>query len=132
MGPMNVEKRVRAWALIQATDTNQKKVVNKIRQLDKKEKKLVVIRVDLVVGGDANIVASLDAAESNYEDTMTKIRAITEITNVSFLKVTHHNPELPHNASGYVTEYEAKHPKSEKKNVKVGRQDNSPGFNPWG
>ena len=76
----------------------------------------------------------IDAALDNdkYEQTKTAIRAIKEITNVRFLKVTKHNPELPHNASGYVKKYEAKHPNSEKKDVKVGRQDNSPGFNPWG
>ena len=132
MGTNNEEKRARTWVLIQATD--QEKVVNKVRQLDKRLKELVVIRVDLVDGGDPNIVASIDVALDNdkYEQTKTAIRAIKEITNVRFLKVTKHNPELPHNASGYVTKYEAKHPNSEKKDVKVGRQDNSPGFNPWG
>ena len=105
MGTNNEEKRARTWVLIQATD--QEKVVNKVRQLDKRLKELVVIRVDLVDGGDPNIVASIDAALDNdkYEQTKTAIRAIKEITNVRFLKVTKHNPVLPHNASGYVKKW---------------------------
>ena len=129
MGTINAEKRARTWVLIHATDPDM--VVPQVSGLDHGNE-LVMIRVDVVDGGPANIVASFDAAETYYEEAISDIRAINGIINVWFLRVTRHNPELPHNASGYITEYEAQHPESEKIDIKVGRQDNSPGFNPWG
>lgn len=127
MEPINVDVRSRAWALIEATDP--KTVTDNVLELDDGDE-LVVIRADVVDGSPTNVVAVIDAALDYYDQVVADIHAINGITNVSFLKVIQHKPAPPHNASGFITTDEAE--AGEKKDVKVGRQDNSPGFNPWG
>lgn len=124
----DVEVRVRAWVLIQASDPQT--VKDQIKALDQGKDELVVIRVDGVDSGPSNIVAAIDAAQYYYDQTVAYIRGIAGITNVWFLRVVEHDPPTPNNASGYVTEDERLN--SESKMAYAGRQEGSPGYNPWG
>jgi hypothetical protein len=141
MGMTNELERSRAWVLIMADDTES--VIDQIFELDEGEDDLVVVRADVVGGGFVNLVAAIDADPDNYEDAKSELMGITGIQNIWFLEVTEHHPrfiydpefpddnEAPHDASGFITEneYEAG---EKKEGVSAGRQDNSPGFNPWG
>jgi hypothetical protein len=84
----------------------------------------------VVDGGLANIVAAIDSAEGYHDQTVADIRAIDGITNLWFLRVVRYKPEIPNNASGYVTEAELS--KSDSPRAYPGRQEESPGYNPWG
>ena len=127
MAQINVEERVRAWALIETTDPQT--VAKDVLGLDDGDI-LVVIRADEVYGGPTNVVASIDAAKDYYDQTTANISAINGITNLSFLRVKNHEPYPPNNASGYITAEELS--KSDSDRAYQGRQDKSPGLNPWG
>jgi hypothetical protein len=127
MEPINVEERARAWALIEATDPQM--VADNVLELDDGDE-FVVIRADVVDGGPSNIIAAIDTAKDYYDQAVAAINAINGINSLAFLKVLKYKPDPPHNASGFITTDEAE--RGEKKDAKPGRQDNSPGFNPWG
>ncbi len=129
MGAINVNERARAWVLVQASEPQV--VAEEILNLDEEKDELVVVRADRVDGGPANLVAMIDAALEYYEQVEADIRAIGGIANVWFLRVEEHIPDPPHNASGYITEDEIERGER-KENIYPGRQDSSPGFNPWG
>jgi hypothetical protein len=54
-------------------------------------------------------------------------------TRVEVLQVIDHDPKPPHLADGFITPAEVDaDPRSATEFVKIGRQRNSPGENPWG
>jgi hypothetical protein len=126
------DERTRAWVLVLADDPET--VAEQILEFDEGEDELVVIRADTVDGGMINLVAAIDAASNHYEEARSSLMSIAGIQNAWFLVVSSHqpgSPSAPHDASGYITEEE--YDAGEKKEgVSPGRQDNSPGFNPWG
>ena len=130
MGPQNTGNgRVRAWVLIRATPVQG--VSTRLRNLDKKEDDLVMIRADVLTDSPYNIIVPVDAAsETVLSSVVGDIRAINAVTEAVVLKVRQHDPDPPHDASGYITDQEAD--RGERKPKLAGRQDRSPGFNPWG
>jgi hypothetical protein len=67
--------------------------------------------------------------QSTLDSVVEMIRNPKAVKRLAILRVEIHNPYPPQDASGYVTEEEAETGAEE---VKVGRQDKSPGLNPWG
>jgi hypothetical protein len=133
MGPQsNPNRRVRAWVLVQAERVQG--VSGRIRALDNKTDEQVVIRADVIAeapGLPYNIVVPVDAARDSVLDTVVaEIRSWRVVRDAVALKVDVHDPKYPHEASGYITQREAD--EAERKPDRVGRQDKSPGFNPWG
>jgi enoyl-[acyl-carrier-protein] reductase (NADH) len=106
----------------------------KLRNLDKKENDLVVVRADVVaVSSDLpyNIVVPVDVeSEAVLSRVVDEIKAISGVIDAVVLKVLEHHPKPPHDGYGYVTDQEVKAGKDKK--VKPGRQGASPGANPFG
>jgi hypothetical protein len=133
MNMENGEVRTRAWVLIQADDPAG--LSGEILALDN-ENDLVVVRADTVDGGFGNLVAAIDCDPDYYEEAKGSMMALDGIQNIWFLVVTAHNPgspNAPHDATGFITEpeFDAGEHQGELE-VSAGRQDHSPGFNPWG
>lgn len=132
MGPQNAgSARVRAWVLVQAEPVQG--VAARIRNLDPKTTDdLVVIRADVVAEAlPYNIVVPVDAeSETVLDRLLNDIRGLTNVSEAVALKVLEHDPKPPHEASGFITPDEARRPVTTR--ARPGRQDASPGFNPWG
>ena len=133
MGPERAgNERVRAWVLVQATAVAG--MAAKLRNLDKKKNDFVVIRADEVVAEPAglayNMVVAVDAeSEPALQGVVADIGRLSGGNPVA-LRVVEHSPKPPHHASGFITHQEAQD--GARMPVKVGRQDSSPGYNPWG
>ncbi len=132
MDDINVEMRKRAWILINVTEKNDVvQVANDVKALDDGAN-FVMIRVDLVSSEVADMVAVIDTAKDYYIHAIDKIVQIHGLEIKDKLVVDEHNPSPPHNASGFITTAEQKLSEKFEVYVKAGRQDNSPGYNPWG
>jgi len=93
--------------------------------------KSVMVRAD-VVDYHYNIVIPVDAeSQGALQDTVCAIQKQTGATEMAVLRVTAHFPEPPHDADGYITQAEADL-YMDTDTMRVGRQKNSPGMNPWG
>ncbi len=135
MGPQNPgNERVRAWVLVRAAPVQG--VSARLRNLDRKEDDLVVIRADVVAGSSDlpyNIVVPVDAeSEAVLSGVVDDIKADSGVSDAVVLKVLEHHPDPPHDASGYVTQREFDRGREDKRPDKVGRQGASPGANPFG
>jgi hypothetical protein len=123
--------RVRAWVLVWADDPVgvAEELYEELRY--EGEDEYVVVRADVVESFYGyNIVIPVDAQDQGSLDlVLKKIRNPKAVKRMAVLRVETHNPYPPQDASGYVTEGEAE---AGDEDVKVGRQDNSPGLNPWG
>ncbi len=129
---MTGSDRVRAWVLVRAEPVQG--VSAKLRNLDKKEDDLVVVRADVVAGSPDlpyNIVVPVDAeSDEVLSRVVDDINRIGGVKHAVALRVMKHHPDPPHDGYGYVTEQEAKAGKDP--DVKPGRQGASPGANPFG
>jgi len=122
-------ERVRAWVLIQ--DGSYPTIAEQIHKLDTGHDELVVIRVDQVDENETpKIMAVIDADYEYFPKVQGYINDIVGTGNATYFVVTAHNPDPPNDASGYIANSERI--QSEIKLPHAGRQDNSPGFNPWG
>ncbi len=129
-------KRERAWVLVQAEPVQG--VSARIRNLDKKEDKLVVVRADVVAGSSDlpyNIVVPVDVdAEAESHGVLARvvddINKLAGVEDTVVLKVLEHVPDPPHKAHGYITQQEADLAGIEE--ARRGRQGASPGYNGWG
>jgi hypothetical protein len=132
MGPQNPgNERVRAWVLVQAAPVQG--VSARLRNLDRKEEDLVVIRADVVTGSSDlpyNIVVPVDAeSEAVLSRVVGEIKDVSGVSDAVALKVLEHHPDPPHDAHGYVTAQEAG---AGREPIPPGRQGASPGANPFG
>lgn len=133
MGAEKAENgRVRAWVLVRAEAETG--MAARLRNLDQGKDDLVVIRADVVAEPPEfpyNIVVPVDAeSEAVLEGVVKDIGGLRNVSDAVALKVVVHDPDPPHEASGYITPGEAV--RAVRKPKKVGRQDESPGYNPWG
>jgi len=123
--------RVRAWVLVWADDRAgvAEELYEQFRY--EGEDEYVVVRADVVESFYGyNIVVPVDAQDQGTLDSIVEmIRNLEAVKRVAILRVEIHNPYPPQDASGYVTEEEAE---AGEEDVKIGRQDKSPGLNPWG
>jgi hypothetical protein len=137
MEAIDDEKRKRAWILINVIEGyNVVEVANAVKAL-KGDDNFVMIRVDQVDSEVADMVADMvavidTAGGDYYEEAIRKIVQTPGLEIKHKLVVTNHNPFPPHNASGFITPAEQKLSQKFEVYVKAGRQDNSPGYNPWG
>jgi hypothetical protein len=121
-------RRVRAWILISIEDPLQ--VTSQIWTLDEKQYGTVVIVRTDIVEGDFNLVIPIDTDPEYFDPTIAAISGIIGGANPVVLKVLSHDPAPAHNSSGYIMPSEAM--RGEFRLAHPGRQDTSPGFNPWG
>lgn len=130
------EKRVRAWLVVSAHDMGTLQGhYNGIRKLDRGSQ-VVIIRGDIAAPaeGDYRLVVPIDVAESAYLALIDQIAVTVGSQNLEVMRVIDHSPKIAQDASGYITLDELnageEHPFS--KLLIPGRQDYSPGYNPWG
>jgi hypothetical protein len=130
------EIRVRAWLIIRAEDMEALQGhYGGIRKLDR-DSQVVIIRGDITTPAEEvyKLVVPIDVAETAYIPLIEHIKEMVGLQNLEILKVIDHDPKVLQNASGYITPGEFKegerHPFYEL--LKPGRQDYSPGYNPWG
>ncbi len=133
MGPeITGSERARAWVLIRAEPVVG--MAAKFRNLDRRGDDFVIIRADVVAespDSPYNIVVPVDAeSEAALSGVVEEMRGISGVREAVALRVVGHDPYPPHDASGYITQREAD--RGERRPDKVGRQDSSPGYNPWG
>ena len=131
-----LEKRVRAWLVVSAEDKETLQGHNKrIRGFDRGPE-VVIIRGDITAPAEGvyRLVVPIDVAESAYLALIDQIAVTVGSQNLEVMRVIDHNPKIAQDASGYITLDELNagedHPFS--KLLKPGRQDYSPGYNPWG
>ncbi|MEA1976660.1 MAG: hypothetical protein U9N80_02025 [Chloroflexota bacterium] len=131
------EKRVRAWLVVSAEDIDTLQGHYKgIKGFDRDQNDVVIIRGDITdpVEGVYKLVVPIDVAETAYLPLIARIKSLVGIDTLEVLRVNKFNPEIAQDASGYITPDELtageEHPFS--KYLKSGRQDYSPGYNPWG
>jgi hypothetical protein len=131
------EKRVRAWLVVSAEDIDTLQGHYKgIKGFDRGQEDVVIIRGDVTVPAEGvyRLVVPIDVAETAYLLLVDQIAVMVGSQNLEVMRVLDHNPEVAQDASGYITEHELgigeDHPFS--KLLKSGRQDYSPGYNPWG
>ena len=132
----NENERVRAWVLVQVNGDWQA-IGKQIKSLDTNSPDLVIIRTDLVSaqkGSLFNLVVPIDAIDfDNLQNAVNLIEGMDTVSSFEVLMVTNHEPIPPHLADGFITQAEVNaDPRSAVEFVKVGRQRNSPGENPWG
>ncbi len=148
------EQRFRALVLIENVDhpDDLKPFWGKWEEKDGvRDDNFVVIRVDEVASGTIvdegfymdgtsryKYVVPIDASdEHEFATKLVDLQAVIGDGGYIILKVMTHFPLYPQNASGFITPSELDagekdHPFYKNKLVHEGRQDNSPGFNPWG
>jgi hypothetical protein len=140
----NNEQRVRAWMIIQGKFSASASEL--VIALDGQRKdEYVIVRADLVESLEdekPGMVVPIDAREgesSKYEylyeiRDMIVERLGLEPDDYQLLEVDSDGQEKPpHTSSGYITRGEAHAAIDLNENGgKPGRQDQSPGFNPWG
>jgi hypothetical protein len=122
--------RIRAWVLIKSDDP--KRLADQIwSHDDKKEGRIVIVRTDIVKGTKYNLVVPMDMHPDVKDTVFSFLEKYCGKGVFELLVVDCHIPEPAQNASGFITDVELS--RGEKQvGVKAGRQDNSPGFNPWG
>ena len=122
--------RIRAWVLIESS--NPKKIADQIWSHDDRiDGHIVIVRTDIVKGGKYDLVVPIDMHPYGEEDVYRFLKKYCEPDKYHIAVVDDHIPPPPQNASGFITDSELVD--GEKKDgVRPGRQDNSPGFNPWG
>lgn len=125
------DERARAWILVQADSpaSMAREIYETIGQ--ENGDSYVLVRAD-VVDYAYNIVVPVDA--ENWDVLHGVHRRIQELRGVmrtALVPVVEHIPYPPHLADGYITEEEAGRYAGPEK-IKIGRQRNSPGWNPWG
>jgi len=128
-------ERVRAWVLLQAESAEG------VAQALYKDlgheggDEFVVVRADIVAGPSEfayNVIIPVDAEnEDVLRGVVDRIREVSRVNPV-IVTVDQHVPYPPHNAHGYITEYEAGGGKEEEPPIPAGRQGASPGFNAFG
>lgn len=140
--------RIRAWMIVFGEFTDKEAL--KVLALDKARlDEYVVVRVDLVQSlcdrGPAMVIP-LDTMDGGEESRYRHLHMIRDMIAeelgfdpedceaYDLLEVQSWHPTLPpHTATGYITKAEAIRAVEEgERGGKPGRQDNSPGFNPWG
>ncbi len=129
------DKRFRAWMLLQVEDPSAVAVA--IMALYKPRDDRVVIRADEVQahhGGAFNLIVPVDAASGDeFNEVVVDINDLTKNATMEVYEVINEYPKPSHLADGFITQLEAMDdPDIPGKIVKVGRQRNSPGENPWG
>lgn len=133
------EKRVRAWLVVSAEDKETLQgQYKRIKDFDRGPEvpEVVIIRGDITAPAEGvyRLVVPIDVAENAYLPLIDQIAEMVGSQNLEVMRVLDHDPEPAQDASGYITEYELgkgeEHPFS--KMLKPGRQDYSPGYNPWG
>jgi len=149
---MAARERVRVWFLIKADPKRISDVRVQLKKLDEEQgDAIAVIRIDEVEdkNGEYNLVAPIDlknddSGMSNFTKVTDRLKKSRYVISHNYLKVTGHDPEIPHLAEGYIspTEFanDDKHHGREQVYgidyftllVTPGRQKHSPGFTPWG
>jgi len=129
------DKRYRAWILLQVEYSDD--LVKAIIDLDTGRDERVIIRADKVVGRpgrEFNLIVPVDTNSKDEFDIVVKeIEKLTNSAPMEVYEVEDENPRPSHLADGFITQREAMDdPTIPGKIVKVGRQRNSPGENPWG
>jgi hypothetical protein len=124
--------RARAWILIQ-TESPEVAAHQLYEALSHEGgDSFVLVRAD-VVDYHYNVVVPVDAENWDVlQDLFCSIQRLTGARESAILRVVEHVPYPPHSADGYITEEEAGASTDPKQVEKIGRQRNSPAFNPWG
>lgn len=122
--------RIRGWALIKTE--NPKRLAEEIWGLDDKEEgRIVIVRTDVVEESEYNLVVPIDMHPDEKATVIGFLVKYCGEGKFVFPLVDCHIPEPAQNASGFITDAELSRGEKQE-GVKAGRQDNSPGFNPWG
>ncbi len=119
------------------------KIRGEIKSLDdKKTTKFIYIRADQVEkisnsnSSDFNLIAAIDASDESKLRTFISQKEELGLIDleVYVVPIGGHSPTPPHSATGFLSEAELEEYGYPKRPITVthGRQDNSPGFNPWG
>ncbi len=129
------DKRYRAWILLQVEYSDD--LVKAIIALDTGGDERIIIRVDGVQAlqdGVFNLVVPVDAdSDDELTNVVNDILAVAKPASHEVYEVIQEFPRPSHLADGFITLREAMDdPTIPGKIVKVGRQRNSPGENPWG
>jgi len=146
MAKLADQQRVRAWMVIKRKGGFNPSDAAQIRKLDqRKQEELVIVRADLVEslsGRDPGMVVPIDALGGDNSNHQYLYQARDEIVQLlglkedeyDLLEVQSDDSRVPaHTASGYITIDEAHAAINNGENGgRPGRQDHSPGFNPWG
>ncbi len=126
--------RLRAWALIK---TEEPEIVAEMiwKHDDKKDGTIVIVRTDIIEDQkkvlDINLIVPIDMLPDKKDDVLLFLTKYCGEGNSKLAVVKCYKPDPSQNASGYITDTEFSRGEKQK-GVKPGRQDNSPGFNPWG
>jgi hypothetical protein len=123
--------RVRAWMLLETRSPAE--TAHRIyRELGAEGgDRVVLVRVD-VVEHRYNLVVAVDAESGEaLAEVHHRVQEMAGTSETALLPVVKHFPHPPHDADGFITPEEAELFTDDGR-VKVGRQKNSPGMNPWG
>ncbi|MGC9336034.1 MAG: hypothetical protein ACP5JJ_17965 [Anaerolineae bacterium] len=123
--------RARAWILVQADspESAAREIYETIGQED--GDRYVLVRAD-IVDYAYNIVVPVDAENWDVlHGVRRRIQELEGVMETAFVPVMEHVPYPPHLADGYIAEDEVGDYTGPEE-IKIGRQRNSPGWNPWG
>lgn len=123
--------RVRAWVFVQAEDAEE--AARKLYEELGREggDSWVVVRADVVDYGPYNIMVPVDAENGDELNHVVGLLAGPEGKwETLVVPVMTHNPEIPHDAHGFITP--AEHELGQDPEADIGRFPKSPGFNAWG
>jgi len=123
--------RVRAWVLIK-TESPEAAAHQLYEELGSQGgDSFVLVRAD-VVDYHYNLVVPVDAESwEALQDLVCTIQKRTGARETAIMRVVAHVPYPPHDTDGFITPQEAEL-YTDTESMKVGRQRNSPGCNPWG
>jgi len=131
---MNVQSgRIRAWLRVRAADPEAAAVAIE-PYFTQGGDAWVIVRADVVDGGQHNLVIPVDVAEGDgtaWDTVLGIVREAAGVQDVDVERVVSYHPTPTHKAHSYVTAAEVEAwrvPEFEKH----GRHPQSPGANPWG
>jgi hypothetical protein len=92
----------------------------------------VVVRADVVIDGEYNLVVPVDAADEAWlQVVLGNLAKVPGLIKVKVLRVESYNPSPSHRAHSYVTASEVDEFRVPEF-AEPGRHPKSPGANPWG
>ncbi len=131
---MNMQSgRIRAWLRVKAANPEAAAVAIE-PYFNQGGDAWVIVRADVVDGGQHNLVVPVDVAKGDgkaWDTVLDIVRKATGVQDVDVERVVSHYPTPTHKAHSFVTANEVEAwrvPEFEK----PGRHPQSPGANPWG
>jgi hypothetical protein len=131
---MNMQSgRIRAWLRVKAANPEAAAVAIE-PYFNQGGDAWVIVRADVVDGGQHNLVVPVDVAKADgtaWNAVLDIVRKASGVQGVDVERVVSHYPTPTHKAHSFVTQNEVEAwrvPEFEK----PGRHPKSPGANPWG